>query len=119
MLENRAWILEVGLREALFHLNRMHHSNPHLSNLVTYSISHALKELEAIKFEREKGMYPGPRPHDDNNYADSTSTICNSGPTSNMDIDPAASEPWWPADSTRRFLLSIDDSNTVSNGRAT
>jgi hypothetical protein len=73
-LENRVEILETGLREALLHLNghggvRLPHSptsepaSPtsatyldHATDL-NYNITQALKELQAMKTEREKGMY--------------------------------------------------------------
>jgi hypothetical protein len=60
-------ILETGLREALLRLNasgefRLPHSpsnNPHSptsNNCLDYNITQALKELQAMKVEREKGF---------------------------------------------------------------
>lgn len=74
LLENRVEILETGLREALLHLNghggiRLPHSpssNPpsptsanylEQSHDLNYNITQALKELQAMKAEREKGLY--------------------------------------------------------------
>jgi hypothetical protein len=127
MLENRVWILEAGLKEALFHLNGTVEfrqpplpSNPHCTNFVegshnlTYNITDALKELDAMKFEREEGMYQGHDSHDDNNHADSPSTIYNADSTPNMEIEhlttsPDVSEPRCPADSDHHFLLTPGD----------
>jgi len=74
LLENRVDILETGLREALLRLNasggiQLPHSpssNPPSptsvnfldhSHDLTYNITQALKELQSMKVEREKGIY--------------------------------------------------------------
>ena len=74
LLENRVEILETGLREALLQLNvhggiRLPHSpsseplSPTAANYLDhatdlhYNITQALKELQAMKSEREKGIY--------------------------------------------------------------
>jgi len=74
LLENRVDILETGLREALLRLNasggiQLPHSpasNPPSPTAVnfldhshdlTYNITQALKELQSMKTEREKGIY--------------------------------------------------------------
>jgi len=74
LLENRVDILETGLREALLRLNgvggfQLPHSpasnppSPTSSNFLdhshdlTYNITQALKELQSMKSEREKGLY--------------------------------------------------------------
>jgi hypothetical protein len=114
--------LEFGLRE-VFSLNGMSRSNPHAPYFVgrSHKIAYALKALEAIKFEREKGMYPGQCP-DHDNHDEYASTIYNAGSITDMEIEATslvASEPPCPADSTHHFLLSTDEcaaSNTVSNG---
>jgi hypothetical protein len=137
MLEYRVRTLEAGLREALLHLNgsvgfRLPHSPPsnpppadfqvHSHNL-TYNLTYALKELEAMKFERENGMYLEHGLHDHNNHGDSTSTIYEAGSKTNVEIEdlatsPPASERQCPVDSTDHFLPSAGDcvaSNTFPN----
>ena len=74
LLENRVEILETGLREALLRLNanggiQLPHSpassppSPTAVNFLehshdlTYNITQALKELQSMKEEREKGLY--------------------------------------------------------------
>jgi len=81
LLENRVDILETGLREALLRLNanggfQLPHSpastppSPTAANFLdhshdlTYNITQALKELQAMKAEREKGIY-SEHEHDD------------------------------------------------------
>src|SRR5271169_5205789 len=84
LLENRVDILETGLREALLRLNasggfqlpRSPASSPpsptstnfldHSRDL-TYNITQALKELQAMKAERERGIYSD---HDHDNHSD-------------------------------------------------
>jgi hypothetical protein len=84
LLENRVDILETGLREALLRLNasggfQLPHSpassppSPTSVNFLdhsrdlTYNITQALKELQAMKVEREKGIYSD---HDHDNHSD-------------------------------------------------
>jgi len=74
LLENRVEVLETGLREALLRLNQaggihLPHSpssnppSPTAANFLdhshdlSYNITQALKELQSMKSEREKGMY--------------------------------------------------------------
>lgn len=74
LLENRVEVLETGLREALLRLNQaggihLPHSpssnppSPTAANFLdhsrdlSYNITQALKELQSMKAEREKGMY--------------------------------------------------------------
>lgn len=92
LLENRVEILETGLREALLHLNasggfQLPHSpesnppSPSSANFLdhshdlTYNITQALKELQGMKVEREKGIYSdNDHDHDDHSdHADSVS----------------------------------------------
>jgi hypothetical protein len=88
LLENRVDILETGLREALLRLSQaggiqLPHSptsNPpspssatfldHAHDL-TYNITQALKELQQMKDEREKGLYQ--EHHDDSEHSDHNS----------------------------------------------
>jgi hypothetical protein len=81
LLENRVEILETGLREALLRLNanggfHLHHSSasnpssPASTNFLdnshdlNYNITQALRELQAMKVEREKSVYSD-HSHDD------------------------------------------------------
>jgi hypothetical protein len=90
LLENRVDILETGLREALLRLNasggiHLPHSptsnppSPTAANFLdhshdlTYNITQALKELQSMKAEREKGMYDHESEHDHSDHGDTTS----------------------------------------------
>jgi hypothetical protein len=89
-LENRVDVLETGLREALlrlnatgsFHLPDSPPTNPPSptaanfldhSHDLNYNITQALKELQAMKSEREKGIYSEPE-HDDHSDHDHDDT---------------------------------------------
>jgi hypothetical protein len=91
LLENRVEVLETGLREALlrlnaaggFHLPDSPTSNPpsptsanfldHTHDSINYNITQALKELQAMKAEREKGVYSG-QEHEDSSDHDHDDT---------------------------------------------
>jgi len=90
LLENRVDILETGLREALVRLNanggfQLPHSptsapaSPTAANFLdhshdlTYNITQALKELQAMKAEREKGIYSEHEHDDHSDHGDSVS----------------------------------------------
>jgi hypothetical protein len=90
LLENRVEILETGLREALLRLNasggfQLPHSpasnppSPTAANFLdhshdlTYNITQALKELQAMKTEREKGVYSDHEHDDHSDHGDSAS----------------------------------------------
>ena len=94
MLENRVEILETGLREALLRLNQaggiqlphLPSSNPpsptpanfldHAHGL-NYNITQALKELQAMKEEREKGQYQ--EQHEDSEHSDNSDSASRRG----------------------------------------
>ena len=96
LLENRVDILETGLREALLRLNanggfpQLPHSpasappSPTAVNFLdhshdlTYNITQALKELQAMKSEREKGIY-SEHDHDDHSDHDDSVSRRDSG----------------------------------------
>jgi hypothetical protein len=95
LLENRVDILETGLREALLRLNtnggfQLPHSpasippSPTAANFLdhshdlTYNITQALKELQAMKVEREKGIY-SEHEHDDHSEHDDSVSRRDSG----------------------------------------
>jgi len=91
LLENRVDILETGLREALLRLNAnggIHLPNspssspqsPSSANFLdhphdlNYNITQALKELQSMKVEREKGLYSEDHDSDHSEHSDSLST---------------------------------------------